>query len=194
MGILDSCLSLCYTKQRKERFTMQSKRFLAIAALCAMVSLSVTGCGSDSSAKDSAAVTIAATTATESTTPASSADSEATTTADTASETADASSDTAETVVATYDNNLETYEFEVPEDGTYTFTDPVSADDVFWDIYVLDAQWNDGVRYIKQSQDANGQTPATLTLKKGQWVYCFCSQDGFSTDEKIPCNLTITKQ
>lgn len=168
---------------------MQSKRFLAIAALCAMVSLSVTGCGSDSAAKDSAAVTIAATTATESTTPASSADSEATTT-----DTTNDSSDAAETVVATYDNNLETYEFEVPEDGTYTFTDPVSADDVFWDIYVLDAQWNDGVRYIKQSQDASGQTPATLTLKKGQWVYCFCSQDGFSTDEKIPCNLTITKQ
>ncbi len=172
---------------------MQSKRFLAIAALCAMASLSVTGCGSDSSAKDSAAVTIAATTATESTTPASSADSVATTT-DTVSESADASSDAAGTVVATYDNNLETYEFAVPEDGTYTFTDPVSADDVFWDIYVLDAQWNDGVRYIKQSQEASGQTPTTLTLKKGQWVYCFCSQDGFSTDEKIPCNLTITRQ
>lgn len=169
---------------------MQSKRFLAIAALCAMASLSVTGCGSDSSAKDSAAVTIAATTATAST------DSEAITT-DSASETADAtdaSSNAAGTVVATYDNNLETYEFAVPEDGTYTFTDPVSADDVFWDIYVLDAQWNDGVRYIKQSQEASGQTPTTLTLKKGQWVYCFCSQDGFSTDEKIPCNLTITRQ
>lgn len=168
---------------------MQSKRFLAIAALCAMASLSVTGCGSDSSAKDSAAVTIAATTATESTTPAD--------TTDSASETADAtdaSSNAAGTVVATYDNNLETYEFAVPEDGTYTFTDPVSADDVFWDIYVLDAQWNDGVRYIKQSQEASGQTPTTLTLKKGQWIYCFCSQDGFSTDEKIPCNLTITRQ
>ena len=167
-----------------------------------MASLSITGCGSDSSANDSAAVTIAATTATESTTPAdttaveTTADSAASTT-DTASEitdTTDDSSDDAGTVVATYDNNLETYEFEVPEDGTYTFTDPVSADDVFWDIYVLDAQWNDGVRYIKQSQDASGQTPTTLTLKKGQWVYCFCSQDGFSTDEKIPCNLTITKQ
>ena len=175
---------------------MQFKRFLVIAALCAIVSLSVTGCGSDSSANDSAVVTIAATTVTESTIPASSADSEASTT-DTASEitnTTDDSNDDAGTVVATYDNNLETYEFEVPEDGTYTFTDPVSADDVFWDIYVLDAQWNDGVRYIKQSQDASGQTPTTLTLKKGQWVYCFCSQDGFSTDEKIPCNLTITKQ
>lgn len=169
---------------------MQSKRFLAIAALCAMASLSVTGCGSDSSAKNSAAVTIAATTAIAST------DSETITT-DSASETADAtdaSSDAAGTVVATYDNNLETYEFAVPEDGTYTFTDPVSADDVFWDIYVLDAQWNDGVRYIKQSQEASGQTPTTLTLKKGQWVYCFCSQDGFSTNEKIPCNLTITRQ
>ena len=133
---------------------MQSKRFLAIAALCAIISLSVTGCGSDSSTKDSAVVTIAATTVTESTIPASSADSEASTT-DTASEitdTTDDSSDDAGTVVATYDNNLETYEFEVPEDGTYTFTDPVSADDVFWDIYVLDAQWNDGVRYLKQSQ------------------------------------------
>lgn len=149
---------------------MQFKRFLVIAALCAIVSLSVTGCGSDSSANDSAVVTIAATTVTESTIPASSADSEASTT-DTASEitdTTDDSNDDAGTVVATYDNNLETYEFEVPEDGTYTFTDPVSADDVFWDIYVLDAQWNDGVRYIKQSQDASGQTPTTLTLKKGQ--------------------------
>ena len=175
---------------------MQSKRFLAIAALCAMVSLSVTGCGSDSSANNSAAVTIAATTATESTTTVIATDSEETAT-DPPSETADttdASNDAAGTVVATYDNNLETYEFAVPEDGTYTFTDPVSADDVFWDIYVLDAQWNDGVRYIKQSQEASGQTPTTLTLKKGQWVYCFCSQDGFSTDEKIPCNLTITRQ
>ena len=63
---------------------MQFKRFLAIAALCAIVSLSVTGCGSDSSANDSAVVTIAATTVTESTIPASSADSEASTT-DTAS-------------------------------------------------------------------------------------------------------------
>lgn len=185
---------------------MQFKRFLALAALCAMASLSITGCGADSSAKDSAAVTTAATTAAETTaveTTASSADSETASTdseaipTDSVSETADAtnaSSDEAGTVVATYDNNLEPYEFAVPEDGTYTFTDPVSADDVFWDIYVLDAQWNDGVRYIKQSQEASGQTPTALTLKKEQWVYCFCSQDGFSTDEKIPCNLTITKQ
>lgn len=98
------------------------------------------------------------------------------------------------TVVATYEDNLDTYEFEVKEDGTYTFTDPVIDSDLYWDIYVLDEQFRDGVRFIKQAHEPSGQTPLTVNLKAGQWVYCFCSRDAFTSAEKIDCKLTITKQ
>lgn len=97
-------------------------------------------------------------------------------------------------VVATCEDNTVTYEYEIEEDGTYEFTDPVSDVNTYWDIYVLDEQWDDGTRYIKQSYNSQGQTPVTLELTKGQWVYCFCSSDSFNSDEPIACKLTITKK
>lgn len=106
----------------------------------------------------------------------------------------DNSEDSEGEVVATCEDNTVTYEYEIKEDGTYEFTDPVSDANTYWDIYVLDEQWDDGTRYIKQSYDSQGQTPVTLKLTKGQWVYCFCSSDSFNSDEPIDCKLTITKK
>lgn len=111
-----------------------------------------------------------------------------------AAEETDSDSESDGEVVATCEDNTQTYEYEIKEDGTYEFTDPVSDAETYWDIYVLDEQWEDGTRYIKQANDSKGQTPVTLDLKKGQWVYCFCSKDGFTSGEKIDCKLTITKK
>lgn len=112
------------------------------------------------------------------------------------SESGASSEDTSESedggeVIATFENNLETYQFKVEKDGSYEFTDPVSDVNTAWDIYVLDEPFEDGLRYLMSNFDPQGSTPCTLDLKEGQYVYCFCTNNAWTIGEKVDCRLTI---
>lgn len=104
-----------------------------------------------------------------------------------------AEGETQSELIGTCDNNLESYSFTVKTAGTYRFTDPISDNDTWWDIYVLDEPSDEGDRYIMSNEESKGQTPVTLKLKKGQAVYCFCNKNQWNVDEQVDCKLTIER-
>ena len=106
---------------------------------------------------------------------------------------ADADAESEGEVIATFANNLEVFSMKIESDGTYKFTDPVSDAQTWWDIYVLDSEFEDGVRYIMQEYSPEGSTPTTLELKEGQYVYAFCNKNSWTSGDAVDCKLTVTK-
>ena len=78
-------------------------------------------------------------------------------------------------------------EFVAEEAGSYRFVAAQSDEDVSWEIYVLDEEFEDALRYLPQSKDPaatlEGDGEAELDLKSDQFVYCFCSQSRLTLDE-----------
>lgn len=80
------------------------------------------------------------------------------------------------TLIISYDNNLETYLYEVSEDGSYTFSHS-GNDDVPWNVYILDEEFTDGIRYLYSNYEPDGVTEFTTDLKAGQYVYLICTEN-----------------
>lgn len=63
---------------------------------------------------------------------------------------------------------------ECTESGSYRFW-AENSDGVEWTVYVLDEEFEDGVRYISQAYEASLVGDGNLELKEGQFVYIQCS-------------------
>ena len=96
-----------------------------------------------------------------------------------------------------FTDHLNTAEYKVTTDGTYKFQCEPSDKKAYWDVYVLDEPFEDAFRYL-----SSAYTPAlkatnesnTIKLKKGQYVYCICSENSFTdegTSDNFKCPLTI---
>lgn len=99
-----------------------------------------------------------------------------------------------------FTNFLDTQEFEVKETGTYSFSCNPSDGKTSWDIYVLDEKFEDALRYLTTAYSPTltaTKDASTHELKKGQFVYCVCSQNAFTFEgnkETFKCPLTIEKK
>lgn len=99
-----------------------------------------------------------------------------------------------------FTNFLETQEFEVKESGTYAFSCNPSDGKTSWDIYVLDEKFEDALRYLTTAYTPTltaTKEVTTYKLKKGQFVYCVCSQNALTFEgnkETFKCPLTIEKK
>lgn len=65
--------------------------------------------------------------------------------------------------------------------GTYRFT-PVNSDGVIWEVYILDAEFNDAERFIPQAYPLALEGEGTLQVNEGDWIYVYC-----------PCNTWTTR-
>lgn len=99
-----------------------------------------------------------------------------------------------------FTNYLDTQEFQVKESGTYSFSCKPSDGKAFWDIYVLDEKFEDALRYLTTAYTpvlTATKDASTYELKKGQFVYCVCSQNAFTFEgnkETFKCPLIIEKK
>ena len=95
--------------------------------------------------------------------------------------------------------------FRPEEDGVYRFegTNPAlemwmyDPDAIWWSVYVLDEEFQDGWRYLSQAYRPaidRLQGEITVKLKAGQYVYCIPSVNSFTGDpaEDNAASLTIT--
>lgn len=123
-------------------------------------------------------------------------DTEATSSEESAENTDESNSETEseKTPLATYDNNLETYLFEVTEDGSYTFSHS-GNDEVPWNVYVLDEEFTDGIRYLYSNYEPSGVTEYTADLKSGQYVYLICTENEWtnSGEDFLDTSVSIYK-
>lgn len=92
---------------------------------------------------------------------------------------------------------MDTQEYKVKASGTYEFTCNPSDNTAYWDIYVLNEPFDDALRYLTSAHNPTlkvTKKPTTYKLKKGQYVYCSCSQNAltFEGDSKtFSCPLSI---
>lgn len=84
--------------------------------------------------------------------------------------------------LAVYDNNMKTYCFTVEKDGSYTFKHS-GNDDTPWNIYILDEEFTDGMRYLYSNYTPDGVTEFTADLKAGQYVYFICTENEWTSSE-----------
>lgn len=95
------------------------------------------------------------------------------------------------------------YEFVAEKDADYSFVlikDSDSAlENLKWYIYVLDERFENGKRYLYESDNPDytvtAEMPAIASVKAGQYVYCFCSQNAYnvSSDAEIDAHLEIAE-
>ncbi|MBP1575700.1 MAG: hypothetical protein J6J07_09405 [Oscillospiraceae bacterium] len=67
------------------------------------------------------------------------------------------------------------------EDSDITFT-ANNSKNAEWSIYVFDEAFADGFRYISQAADPVLTGNGTVSVKAGQFVYIYCSVNGFTSD------------
>ena len=75
----------------------------------------------------------------------------------------------------------------------YTFT-PENSDSVEWCVYILDQEFDDAFRYIKQAAEPALVGDGTIFIDEGQYVYVYCSANEFTTgvaDENAKLNITV---
>ena len=86
-------------------------------------------------------------------------------------------------------------EYAVTKDGSYEIKCQPSKGKAYWDIYVLDEQFDDAPRYIPQAYQPKYKATnkaKKINLKKGQYVYAFCSVNANTGAAKnFKCPLTI---
>ena len=95
------------------------------------------------------------------------------------------------------------YEFVAEKDADYSFViikDSDSAlENLKWYIYVLDERFENGMRYLYESDNPDytvtAEMPAIASVKAGQYIYCFCSQNAYnvSSGAEIDAHLEITE-
>ena len=97
-----------------------------------------------------------------------------------------------------FKDHLNTAEFVVKKDGSYSIKCEPYKGQAYWDIYVLDEKFDDALRYLTaayQPKIKATDKAQQIKLKKGQYVYGVCSinafADGESTDKDFKCPLTI---
>lgn len=79
------------------------------------------------------------------------------------------------------------------EPSEYTFT-AEDSDAVEWWVYVLDQEFDDSFRYIKQVAEPALTDNGTILIDKGQYVYVYCSANEFTSeavDENAKLNVTV---
>ena len=68
------------------------------------------------------------------------------------------------------------------KDGSYTFKHS-GNDDTPWNIYILDEEFTDGMRYLYSNYTPDGVTEFTAYLKAGQYVYFICTENEWTSSE-----------
>lgn len=85
------------------------------------------------------------------------------------------------------------YSFTIPEDGTYTFLFQGESS-ASLEIYVLEAPFEDGIRYLPQAyQPVSLSADGSVPLKAGWQVYCFSSADVFSASASSVLTVDYTE-
>ena len=115
----------------------------------------------------------------------------------------DATSNEEETIVTKnnktiFKDHLNTAEYVVKKDGTYSIKCEPNKEKAYWDIYVLDEKFDDALRYLTAAYQPKLKATdksQQIKLKKGQYVYGMCSINAFtggdSTNKDFKCSLTI---
>ncbi len=95
------------------------------------------------------------------------------------------------------------YEFVAEKDADYSFVLAKDSDgapeNLKWYIYVLDERFENGMRYLYESDNPDytvtAEMPAIASVKAGQYVYCFCSQNAYnvSSGAEIDAHLEIAE-
>lgn len=55
--------------------------------------------------------------------------------------------------------------------------------DITLEIYVLDEEFQDALRYIPQAYEPSAIDDAIISVDEGQWVYIYCSDNSYTTSE-----------
>ncbi|GEM_PF-5128350 len=80
-------------------------------------------------------------------------------------------------------------EFECTETGNYIFeaNDVSDKAGITWNVYVFDKPFEDAFRFIPQSGEfeaAISGSGGEMDIKKGQYYYVYCSENGFTLGGK----------
>lgn len=161
-----------------------SASFLTFAAL--------TGCGETAApaGNPGSQVSVASETVAQTASETSTAEAESETAPpETTASSADSVSET-ENDITVVDDNFDSYEYIPEKDGVYSFKkeDP---DDPDWEIYVLDEQFGDGIRYLFSNYEPNAVSDTELSLKAGQHIYCICKVNQWNSVEPFDNSLVI---
>lgn len=188
---------------------MKNNRGIKITAFTLALAATLASCGAEEENNDPSmpADTTSSTPQTESASE-SPAETEKTETSPTESDTdtekeTETSSETTESVLEeakeneplyTYKSSMQTYDFKVTEDGSYSFKHS-GNDDVAWNVYILDEEFTDGIRYLYSNYTPDGVTEFTADLKAGQYVYLICTQNEWtnSADDFVDTEISVYK-
>lgn len=85
------------------------------------------------------------------------------------------------------------------ETGTYEFfTEDPKETGVEWEVYLLDEEFDDAVRYIPQAYEkVSLKDDRYLDIKEGQYVYVYCSENAFTggdADNEATYTFSIVKE
>ncbi len=76
-------------------------------------------------------------------------------------------------------------------DTTEKYSFKASSEDVKWDIYVLDAPFTDGARYLIQANTPALSGDGELEIAEGKYIYIACSENAFTADAASDAFLEI---
>lgn len=79
-----------------------------------------------------------------------------------------------------YENCGFTY-FIIFESGDYNF-EAKGDNNLTWDIYLLDEEWEDVCRFIPQANELSLKTDGTIHIDAGTYVYIQCPINDFTAD------------
>lgn len=73
--------------------------------------------------------------------------------------------------------------FYLPVEESGMFLTYCDNSDVTLEIYVLDEEFQDALRYIPQAYEPAAIDDAMIHVTEGQWIYIHCSDNSFTTSE-----------
>lgn len=73
--------------------------------------------------------------------------------------------------------------FYLPVEESGMFSAYCDNSNVTLEIYVLDEEFQDGLRYIPQAYEPTAIDDAIISVDEGQWIYIYCSDNSFTTSE-----------
>lgn len=76
-------------------------------------------------------------------------------------------------------------------DATETYSFTASSEDVTWSVFILDAPFTDGLRYLPQAETPALEGNGTLPIEEGKYIYILCSENAFTADAPSDAALTI---
>lgn len=95
---------------------------------------------------------------------------------------ADTSAQPGEAPEKIFENNMEAGCFIPEKDGKYTVKH-TGNDGIPWQVYILDEEFTDGLRYLYSNYDPDGVTECTVELKAGQYLYLICEENEWNSAE-----------